>query len=76
MSELIKKQYVRTRQCLSKTLEDVTPEVASYIPEGFNNNIHWQVGHLFVTAELFLFRGQEQLPENYRELFAAGTKPG
>ena len=75
MSELLIKQFVRTRETLSKTLEGVTAETVAHIPEGFNNNIHWQVGHILSAGELFLFNGQENIPANYKELFGAGSKP-
>ena len=75
MGELIKKQFGRTRAVLSKTLEGVSPEALDIVPEGFNNNIRWQLGHILVTAELFLFKGQETLPTSYNELFGPGSKP-
>ncbi|HHY21517.1 MAG TPA: DinB family protein [Bacilli bacterium] len=75
MSELIKQQFVRTRQALSKTLEDVSPEVFATIPEGFNNNIHWQLGHILSTGDFFMFFGQQKLPASYNEIFGNGTKP-
>jgi hypothetical protein len=75
MSKLIKQQFTRTRGKLSETLEDVSTEVFEIVPDGFNNNIHWQLGHLLITGELFLFGGQKNLPENYRDFFKPGTKP-
>ncbi|RHW37621.1 DinB family protein [Lysinibacillus yapensis] len=75
MSELIKMQYAKTRQNLTKVLEDVSPEVLERIPAGFNNNIHWQVGHILVAAELFMFYGQNNLPPQYNEYFKSGSKP-
>lgn len=75
MSELIIKQFARTRQTLIKTLEGVAEESVKMIPEGFNNNILWQVGHILNTGELFLFKGQRNLPANYRELFGPGSSP-
>mgnify|MGYP003477319869 FL=1 len=75
MGELIKKQFGRTRAVLSKTLEGVSPEALDIVPEGFNNNIRWQLGHILVTAELFLFKGQEKLPASYNALFGPGSKP-
>ena len=76
MSELIKLQFYRTRQNLSKALKDVSPKLFEIVPEGFNNNIHWQVGHILVTAELFLFNGQNNLPASYTDAFKSGSKPG
>lgn len=75
MSELIKQQYTRTRTTLAKALEGTSPEIFDIIPEGFNNNIHWQVGHILTTGALFMFHGQQVLPENYNALFGNSTKP-
>lgn len=75
MSSLIKQQFQRTRQTLSETLEGITNDVAQAIPKGFNNNIHWQVGHILTAGELFMFFGNEQLPEHYQKLFGYGSKP-
>ncbi|WP_068675040.1 DinB family protein [Oceanobacillus sp. Castelsardo] len=75
MSELVKGQFARTRKALSQTLEGVSPEVLESVPTGFNNNIHWQVGHILVVTEHFFFKGQEKLPANYSKIFGPGTKP-
>ncbi|MBM4763814.1 DinB family protein [Bacillus sp. B15-48] len=75
MTELIKKQYSLTRQSVAKTLNGVSAETSAIIPEGFNNNIQWQVGHILVVTDLFLFKDQGNLPTNYSELFGPGSKP-
>lgn len=75
MGDLIKHQFRVTRRAIEQTLEGITPELASIIPEGFNNNIHWQLGHILKTAEFFLFFGEETLPENYQQFFGPGSKP-
>nr|WP_106782602.1 DinB family protein [Lysinibacillus timonensis] len=72
---VIKKQFAVTRNYLANTLEGISPEILDVIPEGFNNNIRWQVGHILATAEFFLFKGQETIPANYFSLFATGSKP-
>lgn len=76
MSDLIKQQFVQTRKTLKDTLSGVNEEVLTTIPNGFNNNIHWQVGHILTSAEMFMFFGQESLlPKNYGQLFGYGSKP-
>lgn len=75
MGELILKQFQRTRPTLTKALEGISAEAAAIIPEGFNNNIHWQVGHILVTGELFLFTGQQNIPAEYTALFGNSTNP-
>ncbi|WP_188456894.1 DinB family protein [Virgibacillus oceani] len=47
-------------------------------PHGFNNTIHWHIGHVLVSTEGFLFGYPKQsanIPESYHEFFATGTKP-
>jgi uncharacterized damage-inducible protein DinB len=78
MSELLFKQFDLTRRNFFKELQDVTPEQASVQPEGFNNTIHWQVGHVLTVTEQFMLgfpKKSTHLPANYIELFGNGTKP-
>lgn len=67
----LRKQLLNVITSLSKSQLD-------YIPRGFSNNVHWQLGHvLTVTDELiFVFSGDESkiLPD-YRSYFASGTSP-
>ncbi|MDR6553233.1 peptide-methionine (S)-S-oxide reductase MsrA [Paenibacillus qinlingensis] len=54
------------------------PEKRGAIPEGYKNNIHWQLGHvLYITHREVLGLSKQPLilPESYKTLFAYGTKP-
>ncbi|MBM4765128.1 DinB family protein [Bacillus sp. B15-48] len=75
MVNLIKQQFARTREGIMKALEDVSPETAKVIPDGFNNHIQWQVGHILTTGELYLFPGKGTLPAEYATFFDTGSKP-
>ena len=75
MGQLIIGQITRSRSSLKKIAEGLAPEAFSVIPEGFNNNIHWQLGHILVAAELFFLKGKETLPAEFKTFFAPGTKP-
>ncbi|MCH8204007.1 MAG: DinB family protein [Candidatus Hydrogenedentes bacterium] len=48
------------------------------VPEGLSNNILWNLGHVLFYESVFLY-GQSDapqvLPENYGELFKAGSSP-
>jgi hypothetical protein len=47
-------------------------------PEGMNNTIRWNVGHIFVTMESFLQRvvsSYEPVHSEWIPLFKGGTKP-
>ncbi|WP_042454429.1 DinB family protein [Neobacillus dielmonensis] len=78
MSERLFKTMEVTRNYLLKTINGLDEAIADVQPEGFNNNIHWHIGHILTTAEQFMFgfpKKSTQLPERYLELFGTGTKP-
>ncbi len=77
MSNLIKKQFELTRGYFIKNAETLSNQVMDVQPEGFNNTIHWQIGHVLVSAESLLlgFPQSGSLPANYGELFGTRTKP-
>jgi hypothetical protein len=78
MSELLFKQFELTRGSFLKTIEGITTEQASVQPEGFNNNIHWNIGHVLTVTEQFMMgypKKSNHLPANYIELFGNGTRP-
>ena len=43
------------RRLYAGILDQVTPEQLVTIPEGFNNNILWNVGHAVVTQQLLTY---------------------
>lgn len=60
------------------TAENVTERQADIIPDGFNNNIRWHLGHILVTLERMAFRliGEPLgLPDELVNMFVNGTKP-
>ncbi|WP_458118573.1 DinB family protein [Paenibacillus sp. Z6-24] len=68
----------RNRQNIQKYLDNLTAEQRTIVPEGFNNNIYWQVGHIVTVADSIVYRlaGRERkLPAVYDTFFAPGTKP-
>lgn len=78
MNELVFKQFEKTRGYFIKKIESVSKDVASIQPDGFNNTIHWHIGHVLTVCEQFMFgfpRKTTHIPANYIELFGNGTKP-
>ncbi|KAB8126635.1 DinB family protein [Gracilibacillus oryzae] len=60
---------------LVKGMEENTSEL---VPEKLNNNIKWNLGHIYVVGEKFLFQIAEEeanIPSNYSALFNPGTSP-
>lgn len=78
MSDLIFKQFETTRGNFLKNVEAIPKETANVQPEGFNNTIHWHIGHVLTVTEQFMFglpKKSAHLPEKYIEQFGNGTKP-
>jgi uncharacterized damage-inducible protein DinB len=75
MGDLLKNQFDIVRSRLVKRLAELPAEVTEAQPEGFPNTIHWNLGHLLLVTERFVFGSDEKLPANYSEYFAPGTKP-
>src|SRR5699024_1530271 len=58
--------------------KELDESVVDSKPTGFNNTIRWQIGHVLVTTEAFLFgypKQSENLPKAYDELFKGGSTP-
>lgn len=75
MGEVIKKEYEIIRTRFHSRAADISEDVADIQPAGFNNNIRWNIGHVLVATEKFLFADQGNLPAQYYEFFNPGTKP-
>ncbi|MDN4525011.1 DinB family protein [Fictibacillus fluitans] len=78
MSQIIINQFSMARNWTIELAEDLTEEIANMQPEGFNNTIKWQLGHIIGAAEYFmriLPGNQAELPVLYQELFSPGTRP-
>jgi len=76
--EMIFKQINLVRQSTSDELKDLTEEQADQIPEGFRNNIRWNLGHIYTVQNALLskFGGKDvDMDPRYLQLFAPGTKP-
>lgn len=60
------------------SVKDLSEEQANIVPQGFNNNIRWNLGHIYLVQERFAFgftKEPMQVPENFNELFGKDTKP-
>lgn len=78
MSEWIVKQFDVTRNAFLSKIDSLDKEKVDVQPGGFNNTIHWHIGHVLTVTEQFLFgfpKTTEHISANYKDLFGAGTKP-
>jgi len=69
---------IKTREFLLKVTENITIDQLNKIPEGFKNNIAWNIAHLVVTQQLLCYKlaGLECLVSNEMvENFQKGTSP-
>jgi hypothetical protein len=68
----------KTRSFLLKNLEGLTTEQYNKIPEGFNNNIIWNLGHLIAAQQGVCYIRAGLAPRVGEEIinsFKSGTKP-
>ena len=67
-----------SRSMVSKFLENYTLEQLNKIPEGFSNNLIWNIAHIIVTQQLLVYKLSglpmmisDELVEKYKK----GSKP-
>ncbi|PDS24717.1 DinB family protein [Flavobacterium branchiophilum] len=67
-----------SRKILASFLEQYTVEQLHKIPNGFSNNLIWNIGHVIVTEQLLVYKLSglpmmvtDEMVEKYRK----GTKP-
>lgn len=66
------------RKLLLDSIEFLTIEELNEIPEGFNNNIAWHLGHLIAGQQSFCYlRGRAELrvERSLQATFGSGTRP-
>lgn len=76
--EMIFQQINLVRQNTLNEMIDLSVEQADQMPEGFNNTIRWNLGHIYTVQNALVskFGGINiETPARYLELFAPGTKP-
>lgn len=68
----------KTRSFLLDQLKDLTTEQLNKVPEGFNNNIIWNLGHLIAAQQgvCYIKAGvAPRIDEEFINTFKSGTKP-
>lgn len=68
----------KTRVKILEGLKDLTPAQLNKIPQGFNNNIIWNLGHMIAAQEGILYlRGGHTLriEQNFFDSYKMGSKP-
>ncbi|MBM7651976.1 DinB family protein [Neobacillus cucumis] len=78
MNNYIFKQLRFVRENTINCVTEINDEASLFIPEGFNNNIKWNIGHIYVVQEKFAYffiKEKMIMPNNFLELFTTGTSP-
>lgn len=69
---------LKSREILSKFLENYSPEQLNKIPVGFNNNLIWNIGHIIVVQQMLVYNlsGLPMMVSGEMvEKYKRGTKP-
>ena len=78
MKEFLFNQLKVIRTNTLNAVQGVSESQANSIPEGFNNNILWNLGHVYLVQEKFAFGFIPEpmnIPDNFEDLFGRGSKP-
>ncbi len=76
--EAIFKTWSTSRQLILKFFEAYSLEQLNKVPEGFSNNLIWNIGHIIVAQQSLIYRGSNQdikIPARLVDLYKPGTRP-
>lgn len=72
------KAWKTSRLLIANYFEKYNLEQLNHIPEGFNNNLIWNIGHIVVIQQRLAYEGAGLDPHvsaEYFEKYQGGTKP-
>lgn len=75
MDQIIFKQLKFVRSVTVRAVEGLSEGILDSIPEGFNNNIRWNLGHIYLVQEKFAFHSARSLC-NCRQALNAYLRKG
>jgi hypothetical protein len=67
-----------TRKIFLQLMEGISIEALNKVPEGFNNNIIWNFGHVIVTHQILCYKLANlplKIDASYLLKYSKGTKP-
>ncbi|MEX2104953.1 MAG: DinB family protein [Bacilli bacterium] len=76
--EVLLAQVESFRGTTLQLIDSLTEEMADIVPQGFNNNIRWNLGHIYLDQYLWiqhLTKESIAFPDGFREWFDYGTSP-
>ncbi len=77
MEQTFKAWSTGRRLCLD-VLNNYSLEQLNKIPEGFSNNLAWNLGHIIVAQQMIVYKGSGlsiNIPDAMVEQYKPGTKP-
>lgn len=67
-----------SRQVYDRFFDNYTTEQLNKVPEGFSNNLIWNIGHIVVSQQMLMYLASGNTPNIYMELidrYKRGTRP-
>jgi DinB superfamily len=71
-------QFRELRVQTIELAESIAPDIIDIVPEGFNNSIRWNLGHILVAWDYGIFPKINEawrIPEQYYSMFGKGSRP-
>lgn len=78
MTENIFQVMLQNRRNLHAILIKTSKDKLLKIPQGFNNNVYWNIAHTIITQQLLVYKFsglQMRVPDNLVDKFKKGTVP-
>ncbi len=76
--ESVFKAWKTSRNLYSEYFENYTLEQLNKIPDGFSNNLIWNIGHIIVAQQALIYKGSNlngHISDELFGLYKPGTKP-
>jgi len=76
--EVLFNQLESYRSEVLAIVENITEEEANIVPDGFNNNIRWNLGHIYLDQYLWIqavTKEKNSVIEQFNTWFGFGTSP-
>ncbi|WP_028612541.1 DinB family protein [Paenibacillus harenae] len=76
--EQVFEQFRMWRRWTIELVESLDDRLLDGIPEGFSNNIRWNIGHILVGWDHAVFANlqkERHLPPRYHSMFPSGSMP-
>ncbi|EGW36095.1 DinB family protein [Desulfosporosinus sp. OT] len=78
MKDFLFNQLKVVRTNTINAVKELSESQVDSVPEGFSNNIRWNLGHVYLVQERFAFGFTQepiQMPDGFTDLFGKDTKP-